>query len=103
MTWQTIQLLALSNLAACLGVAWMCICRLNTQACRVYLALRLRYALLMTGALACGFQPLLFGYTPGEGAVLFAHTVLIALVLNQSRWRRGRWARGVHFRRREDL
>lgn len=89
MTWQTIQLLALANLGACLGVAWICICRLNTQDCRVYLSLRARYTLLMAGALACGFQPLLFGYTPGEGTVLFSHAVLIALVLSLPRWRRG--------------
>lgn len=89
MSWQTIQLLALANLAACLGVAWVCICRLNTETCRRYLSLRARYVLLMTGALACGFQPLLFGYTPGEGTVLFSHAVLIALVLSLPRWRRG--------------
>ena len=95
MSWQTIQLLALANLVACLGVSWVCLCRLNTQACHVYLALRARYVLLMTGALACGFQPLLFGYTPGEGTVFFSHSVLLALVLSMPRWRRG--ARRTHF------
>ena len=91
MSWQTIQLLALANLGACLGVAWVCICRLNTQACRVYLSLRARYTLLMAGALACGFQPLLFGYVPGEGAVLFTHCVLAALILNMPHWRRAQY------------
>lgn len=87
MSWQAIQLLALINLACCIGIVWSCICRLNTAMCRAHLAPRARYTLLLAGATACGFQPLLFGYTPGEGTVLFSACVFAGLVLNMARWR----------------
>lgn len=86
MTWTTLQLLAMGNLAVCLGIAWACICRLNTAVCRTYWRARLRYVLLLAGALAHGAQPLLFSTTPGPGGVIFAAAVLAGLVLGMDRW-----------------
>ena len=86
MSWKAMQLLAVINLAFCLGIVWACICRLNTQLCRKYLSARARYALLLTGALACGFQPVFYGYAPGIGTVLFTGSVLVGMILNLSRW-----------------
>lgn len=87
MSWSTLQLLAIYNLAQCLGIAWACICRLNTTTCRTYWRARLRYVLLLAGALAHGGQPLLFSTLPGPGGVIFAATVLAGLVLGMDRWR----------------
>ena len=52
MNWQTDQLLAVLNLAICLGIAWACLCRLNDDVCKRLLRPRARYTLLLTGALA---------------------------------------------------
>ena len=88
MTWETIQLLSLVNLAFCVGIVWSCICRLNSELCRVYKSSRAIYSLLLTGAMACGLQPIFFGYAPGEGVVLFSGSVFVSLVLNLKNWNR---------------
>ena len=52
MTWQAHQLLAMANLAICMGIGWACICRLNSHVARVHKLARARYALLLAGAVA---------------------------------------------------
>lgn len=86
MTWQTHQLLAVVNLAICAGIAWACICRLNSEISRRYRLARARYALLLAGAMACGLQPTLWGSWPTVGTVLFAGCVLAGLAINVVRW-----------------
>lgn len=86
MTWQAHQLLAMLNLAICAGIAWACICRLNSNICRVHRTARARYSLLMAGALAHGLQPLLWGFWPTVGGVVFSGCVLAGLVINVFRW-----------------
>lgn len=87
MSWDAYQLLAVTNLVICLGIAWCCICRLNTHICRLHWQARTRYTLLLTGALAHGAQPLLFYTTPGPSGVLFAAAVLANLLLGVDNWR----------------
>lgn len=89
MTWQTEQLLAVLNLAICLGIAWACLCRLNDDVCKRLLRPRARYTLLLTGALASAGQPVLWGTWPGVGTVIFAAAVLAGLVINVTRWMGG--------------
>lgn len=86
MTWQSHQLLAVANLVICTGIAWACICRLNSEISRRFRLARARYTLLLTGALASGLQPLLWGAWPTVGAVLFAGCVLAGLAINVVRW-----------------
>lgn len=86
MTWQAHQVMAVVNLAICMGIAWACICRLNSHVCRKHLAARARYTLLLGGALASGLQPLLFGSWPALASVIFGGTVLAGLVINVVRW-----------------
>lgn len=86
MTWQTHQLLAVLNLVLCAGIAWACICRLNSEICRRYRAARAKYSLLLAGALASGMQPALWGSWPTVGGVLFAGCVLAGLAINVVRW-----------------
>ena len=69
MTWETHQILAVLNLAVCMGVVWACICRLNTHICRIYRLSRARYTLLLAGAIASGLQPVLWGDWPSAADV----------------------------------
>ena len=85
--WDTQQLLAMLNLVLCLGIAWACICRLNSEICRRWKLARMRYTLLLTGALAHGAQPLLFGSLPGVAGVIFSAGVFASLLLGVERWR----------------
>lgn len=86
MTWQTHQLLAVVNLILCAGIAWACICRLNSEISRRFKLARTRYTLLMGGAMACGLQPLLFGDWPTVGTVVFCTAVLAGLMINVAHW-----------------
>ena len=85
MTWQTYQLLALVNLIICAGIAWACICRLNSEICRRWRAARAKYALLLAGALASGMQPALWGSWPTVGGVFLAGCVLAGLAMTVAR------------------
>ena len=87
MTWETHQILAVLNLAVCMGVVWACICRLNTPICRIYRLSRARYTLLLAGALASGLQPVLWGDWPTIGETVFGACVLAGLGINVVRWR----------------
>lgn len=100
MTWQTHQLLAMVNLIICAGIAWACICRLNSEICRRFKLSRARYTLLLAGALALGMEPALWGSWPTVGSVMFAGCVLAGLAINVVRWH-GR--SGHPMRRKEDL
>ena len=100
MTWQTHQLLAVVNLIICAGIAWVCICRLNSEICRRFRLSRARYTLLLAGALASGMQPTLWGFWPTVGGVVFSGCVLAGLVINVVRWH---GAVGHPMRRRGDL
>lgn len=86
MTWETHQLLAMANLVICLGIAWACICRLNSDICRRYRLARARYALLLAGAMASGLQPLMFGTRSSTADVIFNSAVLVGMALNVARW-----------------
>lgn len=99
MTWQTHQLLAVLNWTICLGIAWACICRLNSEICRHFKLARARYTLLIAGALASGLQPVLWGTWPTPGSVIFSGCVLAGMAINVVRW----YEASVPCRRKEDL
>lgn len=86
MTWQFHQLLAMLNLALCMGIGWACICRLNSHVCRTYKLARARYVLLLAGAVASGFQPALWGTWTSVGDTIFSACVLAGLAINVVRW-----------------
>ncbi len=99
MSFTASQLLAVTNWLICMAVAWACICRLNSDICKRRLLLRARYTLLLTGALASGLQPALWGEWPGIGDILFALTVLGSLLLNIQRWGANGWTDDAHIYR----
>lgn len=98
MTWQAHQLLAMANLAICLGIGWACICRLNSHVARVHKLARARYALLLAGAVASGLQPMLWNTWTTVGDTIFSACVLAGLLINVARWH----GAGHPMRRQED-
>ena len=88
LTWSAQQLLALANAVLCLLTSWICICRLNSCICRTHWRARLRYALLLTAALAHGAQPLFWSAWPSPGGLLMTAAVLAGLLLGMDRWQR---------------
>ncbi len=86
MTWQTHQLLAVLNLVICAGIAWACICRLNSEICKRFRAARAKYSFLLAGALGSGMEPALFGSWPTVGSTLLSACVLAGLAINVVRW-----------------
>ena len=86
MTWQSHPLVAMLNLAFCLGIGWACICRLNSHIARKYLLARARYVVLLAGAVASGMQPVLWGTLTTIGDTIFSGCVLAGLLLNVARW-----------------
>ena len=86
MTWQMPYLLALANWSVCLAIAWVCICRLNSETCKHNLRQRSRYVILLAGCQASGLQPILFNEWPGVGSLVFSGAVLGILTLNMRYW-----------------
>ena len=80
------DLYALANLLLCSGIAWSCICRLNSDLCRCYMPPRARYTLMLTGSTACGLSPLLFSELVGLGTVLLSMTVAASLAISALWW-----------------
>ena len=81
--------LAVVNLVVCGAILVVCICRLSACHAGVAPLVRLKYTSLLSGALAYGFQPLLFATWPTPGGVFFAATVLLWLFCSRRRWRVG--------------
>lgn len=86
MTFESLQICSMLNLAFSMAIVWSCICRLNSEACKRHKRLRAKYALLLTGAVATGAQPILFHTLPGPGETIFAAAVLAGLLIGVDRW-----------------
>ena len=78
--------LAIVNMVVCGAILVVCICRLSACHAGVAPLVRLKYTSLLSGALAYGFQPLLFATWPTPGGVFFATTVLLGLFCSRRRW-----------------
>jgi len=84
-TWSGVQLLGMGNLVLCLAIVWCCICRLNSPTCQRWRSIRLRWAVLLTAAVAHGFQPLLFHTWANVAGALFSAAVLLHIGLRVHR------------------
>lgn len=79
-------LLTLINFIVCSGIGFACVCRLNSDICRIYKIVRTRYTLIMTGATVSGFQYLFFGTHPDIAELIMSFCVFASIVMNMSRW-----------------
>lgn len=82
------QLLSLFNAGVCTAIIFTCICRLSLCHLGISKLVRLKYTTLLTGAMAHGFQPILFGEMPSVGGIVFACAVMVGLLCSAHRWRR---------------
>ena len=79
-------LLSVINFMICSGIGFACVCRLNSDICRLYKVVRTRYTFIMTGATIFGFQYFFFGTHPDVAGVILSSCVFASIVLNMSRW-----------------
>ena len=84
----TYQLLAFMNAIVCAAIMTTCICRLSLCHPGIAKLVRLKYTVLLGGALAHGLQPMLFGEWPSVGGTVMAFAVFIGLMCSSHRWTR---------------
>lgn len=83
--WHHYEIAALLNWAACSVIGLLCIDQLNGCRCRENLVDRARYALLLTGAMASGLQPVLWGEWPSWSDAFMSFAVCLWLGLSSRR------------------
>jgi hypothetical protein len=83
------KILIAFNFFVCMGIVWMCLCRLNVSSVEVHPQVRAYYTLLLTGAMAYGLQAPLFGYIPTPAGIFFATCVAIGMLMSRARWSAG--------------
>lgn len=82
------DLLLLSiNFLLCSSIGYISVCRLNMMGRNSDPRLRAQFVLLFVGALAHGWEPVLFSSKPSLGGATLSAVVLAALLLSFRRWR----------------
>ena len=79
-------LFSVINFMICSGIGFACVCRLNSDICRLYKVVRTRYTFIMGGATIFGFQYFFFGTHPNLAGVILSSCVFAYIVLNMNRW-----------------
>lgn len=79
----------LINVAVCVAVAWVCLCRLDKMDRNTMRRVRAKYALLLSGTLSVAGLPVLFNLRPTWSIVIAAVVVLGLLLIEMPRWRHG--------------
>ena len=80
---KTYYVIASMNLAVCLLVAYMCICRLNSRASAHFKKVRIKFILLLVGSIASGLQPLFWATLPDVGSLTFSSAVCLYMIINR--------------------
>ena len=96
----TYQILALLNAGVCTAIMTTCIYRLALCHTGISALVRLKYTVLLSGSMAHGFQPFLFGDMPSYGGLAMSLSAFVGLLCSASRWRRHpptETHRGAHF------
>lgn len=79
--------MTIANLLICCLIGLISICRLRHDECVTDKWIRGKYSLYVGGAIACGWQPILFGSLVTEGTLILSSTVLISSVVDYFRWK----------------
>ena len=80
--------MTVANFLICCLIGLISLCRLRQDECSTDIWNRSRYSLYVGGAVACGWQPILFGSLVSEGTLMFSSTVLVSLVIDFFRWKK---------------
>ena len=82
------QVWALLNTVVCGEIMVICICRLSVMHTGIRKLVRLKYTMVLSGAMGYGFQPFLFDTWPTPAGMWFTVTILVGLFCSSHRWRR---------------
>ena len=82
-----LDVVAVANLLICIGIVWICICRLRTEFCRLNLSPRFKYSILLTGGLVAGLPNLFFGEEATKSTLTLSVSILTYLLTNTLSWR----------------
>jgi len=66
-----------------MAIFWLCICKLNTILCKKYIRMRIKFMVLLIGAVASGLQPILWESYPDVGNCILSTALLIYLYMNR--------------------
>lgn len=77
------------NALLCTGIWWACLCRLNLLSSESDWRPRAMFTLVVLGATANGFAPILFAEPAGVGDCLLSATLFMGLLITSHRWRHG--------------
>ena len=67
------QVWALLNTLVCGAIVFICICRLSVMHMGIRKLVRLKYTMLLSGAMGYGFQPFLFDTWPTPAGMWFPY------------------------------
>ena len=81
-----LYVVAVANLLICIGIVWICICRLRTEFCRLNLLPRFKYSILLTGGLVAGLPNLFFGEEASKSTLTLSVSILTYLLTNTLAW-----------------
>jgi hypothetical protein len=88
MNWfEEMHLLSLANLLMCLGICWVCVCRLHRMSTKTRGMFVWNYAAMLAGAAAAGLQPVFFQEFAGWGDLIFSTVMLCFLASGRTAWR----------------
>lgn len=88
--------LGLVNMACCIAILFIALCRLNACTACDHWTVRLKWTLLVPAAVASGLQPLLWGVLVGPGQALTSACLLGVLLAGAPHWRAYELRRGSH-------
>lgn len=74
------------NFIFCAVIFWSCLCRLNSETCRLNRVIRAKYTLLLTGSAVMGGQPFLIGSIPSQADTIMSFVVFAYLALSVKKW-----------------
>ncbi len=90
MTTYLVDICIWGNLAICLGVGWICICRITLMDRGTTRPMfRLAYAGMFAAIVGCGFSPWLFGDEIGFGTVMLSAALCGHMLSSTPLWRSG--------------
>lgn len=81
-----LYLFATGNLAICVAIFFISVCRLNAMGGGALYRVRSEYAAYIAGSLVCGLQPW-WGEWPQLGTLTIAGVLLIGLLCSGHAWR----------------
>lgn len=82
-------MLSLMNFGLAVGIAWVCLCRLNLTSRQTMIRVRLKYVLILVGSLMLAGMPVFFAMHYNALTLAGVLLLLILVTLEMRDWRHG--------------